>query len=48
METWKKIIFVNAIKTRMKQENKTANVLITEYTRLTDAEKTEILGAIAS
>lgn len=46
METWKKSIFVNAIKTLMQQENKTAEEIITRYTKLTDAEKTEILNAI--
>lgn len=46
MPTWKKTIFVNAIKARMVQENRTANDIITEYTKLTDDEKTEILTAI--
>lgn len=46
MPTWKKTIFVNAIKTRMIQENRTAEDIITEYTKLTDAEKTEILAEI--
>lgn len=46
MESWKKSIFVNAIKTLMAQENKTAAEVITRYTKLTDAEKTEILMAI--
>ena len=46
METWKKSIFVNAIKTLMLQEGKTAAEIITRYTKLTDAEKAEILNAI--
>jgi hypothetical protein len=46
MPVWKKIIFVNAIRTRMAQENKTADIIIAEYTKLTEAEKTEILSAI--
>lgn len=46
MPTWKKTIFVNAIKTRMKEENRTAEDIITEYTKLTVDEKVEILAAI--
>jgi len=46
MPTWKKNIFVNAIRARMIQENRTAENIITEYTALTEAEKTEILAAI--
>jgi len=46
MPVWKKNIFVNAIRTRMKQENRTAEDIITEYTALTEAEKTEILAVI--
>lgn len=48
METWKKSIFVNAIKTLMVQENKTAIDIITRYTKLTDTEKSEILTAIST
>ena len=48
MPSWKKSIFVNAIKALMVEENKTAAEVITRYTKLTDAEKTEILTAIAS
>lgn len=48
MLVWKETIFVNAIKTRMVQENKTADAIIAEYTKLTDSEKTEILSAINS
>jgi|GEM_PF-490156 len=43
MPAWKKIIFVNAIKARMEQENRTAEDIIAEYTKLTEAEKFEIL-----
>jgi hypothetical protein len=46
MPSWKKNIFVNAIRARMKQENRTAEDIITEYTALTEAEKTEILVAV--
>jgi len=48
MPTWKKSIFVNAIKVLIIEENKTATEIITRYTKLTDAEKAEILTAIAS
>ena len=46
MPSWKKIIFVNAIKTRMAQESRTAEDIIQEYTRLTAEEKAEILAEI--
>lgn len=46
MQTWKKTIFVNAIKARMVQESRTADGIIAEYTKLTEDEKTEILAAI--
>lgn len=46
MPTWKKNIFVVAIKARMEQEQRTAEDIIQEYTKLTDAEKQEILAAI--
>lgn len=46
MPTWKKNIFVNAIKARMTLESRTAEDIIQEYTALTEAEKTEILAAI--
>ena len=46
MPTWKKNIFINAIKARMEQENRIADDIIQEYTKLTDEEKTEILQAI--
>lgn len=46
MPTWKKNIFVNAIKARIVQENRTAEDIITEYTTLSESEKTVILTAI--
>lgn len=46
MPVWKKIIFVNAIRARMKMEDRTAEDIIQEYTKLTEEEKTEILQAI--
>lgn len=46
MPSWKKNIFVNAVRTRIKQENRTAEDIIVEYTALTEAEKAEILAAI--
>lgn len=46
MPTWKKSIFVNAIKVRMVQENRTTEDIISEYTKLTVDEKTEILDTI--
>lgn len=47
MFTWKKNIFVTAIKARMISESRTAEELITEYPRLTADEKIEILSAIS-
>jgi hypothetical protein len=46
MPTWKKNIFVNAIKARIVQENRTAEDIIVEYTALSEFEKAEILAAI--
>lgn len=46
MLEWKKNIFVNAIKARMERESRTAEDIITEYTKLTEAEKQEILTAM--
>lgn len=46
MQTWKKTIFVNAIKARMVQESRTADDIIAEYTKLTEDEKIEILASI--
>jgi hypothetical protein len=46
MFEWKKTIFVNAIRTRMKEENRTAEDIIQEYIKLSDDEKAEILAAV--
>ncbi len=46
MPTWKKNIFVTAIIARMQNESRTSEDIIQEYTKLTDAEKAEILAAI--
>lgn len=46
MPTWKLNIFVNAIKTRIVQENRMAEDIIQEYTKLTEQENIEILQAI--
>ncbi len=46
MPQWKRNIFVTAIKARMQNESRTAEDIIKEYTKLTDAEKAEILDAI--
>jgi hypothetical protein len=46
MPTWKKNIFVVAIKARMEREQITAEDIIQEYTKLTADEKAEILAAI--
>ncbi len=44
MSTWKRDIFVNAIKALMIQEYKTAKEVIVRYTKLTEDEKIEILA----
>lgn len=46
MPEWKKQIFVNAIRARMEREQRTAEDIIQEYTKLTIIEKTEILAAL--
>ncbi|SHO48159.1 hypothetical protein [Anaerocolumna xylanovorans] len=46
MPTWKKTIFVNAIKSRMQSENRTAEDSLKEYVKLTETEKTEILNEL--
>lgn len=46
MPSWKKSIFVNAIKARMELESRTSEDIIQEYTKLTEEEKTEILSDI--
>lgn len=43
MPTWKKSIFVNAIKARMTIESRTAEDIIEDYPKLSEAEKEEIL-----
>lgn len=48
MPKWKLNIFVNAIKARMSAENKTAEIVIADYTALTTTEKTEILAALVA
>lgn len=44
MPNWKKIIFINAIKARIQLESRTAEDIIKDYTKLTEAEKAEILS----
>lgn len=46
MPSWKKNIFVNAIRSRKASENRAAEDIITDYIALTEDEKTEILAAI--
>lgn len=46
MPIWKKTIFVNAVKARISQENRTAEEIIQDYTKLTDNEKNEVLAEI--
>lgn len=46
MPVWKKTIFVNAIKARMKMEDRTAEDIIQDYPKLTEEEKVEILAEI--
>lgn len=46
MPVWKLNIFVNAIKVRVVNENRTAEDIITEYPKLTETEKSEILAVI--
>lgn len=43
MPEWKKLIFINAIKARMKLEGRIAEEIINDYPKLTTDEKTEIL-----
>jgi len=45
--TWKKNIFVRVVNRRMQDEGKTAEEILLEYPALTEAEKTEIISAIA-
>jgi hypothetical protein len=46
MPSWKKNIFARTIKARMEAEQRTAEDIIKEYPKLTDAEQKEILEAI--
>ena len=46
MPTWKKNIFVRAVRTRMEQEGRAAEDILTEYPALTDDEKAEILATL--
>lgn len=46
MLEYKLNIFVNAIKARMERENRTAEEIIQDYTKLTEVEKEEILNSI--
>ena len=39
MPTWKKRIFVNAIKIKLRTEEKTLEEILKGYPKLTDAEK---------
>ena len=43
MPTWKKSIFVNAIKARILMENRTAEDIILDYPKLSETEKEEIM-----
>ncbi len=47
MPTWKLNIFVRVITRRIEAENRTAEEILIEYPALTEAEKTEIISAIA-
>lgn len=46
MPVWEKNIFINAIRTRMVIESRTAEEIIEDYVALTELEKIEILAAI--
>lgn len=46
MPIWKKTIFINAIKTRIVQENRSSGDILKEYIKLTEDEKTEILNEL--
>jgi len=46
MPEWKKMIFVNAIRARIKIENRIAEDIINDYPKLTVEEKTEILNEL--
>ena len=44
----KKIIFVNAIRARMRMDGRTAEEIIQEYPKLTAKEKAEILKELGT
>ena len=46
MPEWKKMIFVNAIRARIKIENRIAEDIINDYSKLTVEEKIEILNEL--
>lgn len=46
MPGWKLNIFVNAIRIRMKQEERTAEDIVEDYPKLTGKEKQEILDKL--
>ena len=46
MPEWKKLIFVYAIRARMRMEGRTAEEIIQDYPKLTNEEKAEILSEI--
>lgn len=46
MPEWKKNIFVRVVRTRMQQEGRSAEDILTEYPALTVEEKDEILAAL--
>mgnify|MGYP000046834459 CR=1 FL=1 len=46
MPEWKKLIFVNAIRARMRMEDRTVEEIIQDYPKLTNEEKAEILSEI--
>jgi hypothetical protein len=48
MPEWKKSIFVNAVKLRYVAGEGSYEEILATYTKLTDAEKTEILETLAS
>ena len=48
MPEWKKLIFVNAIRARMKMEGRTAEEIINDYPKLTAEEKAEILKELGT
>lgn len=48
MPEWKKSIFVAAIKARVDREQRTAEDIIQDYIKLTEAEKAEIIEALAA